>query len=309
MIKKLSKILIKTAVISTLLLSVSTFAYALVDDYTVLTPLPGTTGCEDGKAPTQVKIGPDGKTTGGCQTTFETYLPGMFKLFIGIAGVLAFIMISYGGFLYMTSDAISGKSSGREYIENAVWGLVLVIGSWVILNTINPQLLQFDLNISKPPTLAQEASVETAGGPIVPFKELSDAEKILDAKMRVDLKSNHVTVNNGICTGGQTKGCTNLVGLPDSAYSGVKNVASSCSCDVMITGGTEGGHSSHNQGNPAMDLSLNNKALNDYIAKNIVSERPVNFGDKVEYTVKINGSNNATFVKESATNHWHVVFK
>lgn len=99
-------------------------------DYVVLAPLPGTTkdGC----------VGDD------CTTTLEKYLPGAFNLMVGVAAALAFIMITWGGVMYATSDALSSKTEGKGYIENAVWGLLLVIGAWVILNTINPQILKFD---------------------------------------------------------------------------------------------------------------------------------------------------------------------
>jgi hypothetical protein len=112
-------------------------------DYTVITPLPG--------------IG-DGDTGGKVNLT--TYFSSAFNLIVGIAAALAFIYITVGGIIYATSDAISGKTDGRGYIENAVWGLLLVIGSWVILNTLNPQILNFSLVLPKP-------KVETSTGGVV----------------------------------------------------------------------------------------------------------------------------------------------
>ena len=70
-----------------------------------------------------------------------TYLTGMVKLLIMVAGVLAVIMIMLGGIQYMSSDAISGKEEGKEKITQALFGLLLAIASWLILNTINPDLL------------------------------------------------------------------------------------------------------------------------------------------------------------------------
>ena len=97
--QKFSKIFIKITIALTLMFAVFSFAYAL-DDYTVLTPLPGTTSCPDGSTPTAVTINQTtGKVEGGCQTTFQKYLPAFFNLTIGIAAVLAFIMITWGGML------------------------------------------------------------------------------------------------------------------------------------------------------------------------------------------------------------------
>lgn len=98
------------------------------DQYTPLAPLPGTTN-EEGT------------------TDIQTYLPGVFKLAIGIAGVLAVLMIIIGGVEYITTDAIQGKSEGKARIQNALWGLVLVLVSWILLYTINPKLTVFNLNV------------------------------------------------------------------------------------------------------------------------------------------------------------------
>lgn len=77
------------------------------------------------------------------------FLKSLFTFLIVIAGLLAFIMIIRGGITYLTSDSFGQKGNGKEYIWNAVIGLVLALGAWVILNTINPDLAS-DLNIAIP---------------------------------------------------------------------------------------------------------------------------------------------------------------
>ena len=93
---------------------------AVTKDYIPLEPLPETT------------------ITGG-GVTFQTYLPGIYKLGIGIAGVLAVLMITIGGIEYMVSEAISGKERAKQRIWNAVWGLLLAFISYAILYTLNPK--------------------------------------------------------------------------------------------------------------------------------------------------------------------------
>ncbi len=115
-------------------------------DYTVLAPLPG--------------IGDGGEKT----TTLEKYLPAVFNLSIGLAAAMAFVAITLGGITYATSDALSGKQNGRDLITNAVWGLLLVIAAWIILYTINPKILTFNLTLLKPP--ATQTSTSTS--PVVP---------------------------------------------------------------------------------------------------------------------------------------------
>ncbi|MDD5318397.1 MAG: pilin [Candidatus Pacebacteria bacterium] len=80
---------------------------------------------------------------------FPTYLNSMYKLGIAAAGVLAVIMIVVGGIQYMTSEAIGSKEEGKDRIWSAIWGLVLALMSFIILNTINPKLLNLNLSISQ----------------------------------------------------------------------------------------------------------------------------------------------------------------
>ncbi len=124
-------------------------------DYVPLAPLPGISG----------------------HTTFSSYLPTAFNLSIGIAAAMAFVMITYGGIMYATSDAISGKSAGKDAIENALWGLLLVIGAYVILYTINPKILNFDLTLDriKTPTTTPVPPVGTIDCPACQsYPNLSD---------------------------------------------------------------------------------------------------------------------------------------
>ncbi len=89
-----------------------------------------------------------------------TYLKEMFKIGIGLAGVFAVFMIIIGGFQYVTAESIGGKGSGREKIEGALWGLGLALGSFLILNTINPQLLEFSAGLE--PIVVAELIVRDA---------------------------------------------------------------------------------------------------------------------------------------------------
>src|SRR3989338_3221258 len=124
------------------------------DEYTTLAPLPGTT--QDCVTDSDGKI--------NCATDIQTYLPGVFNLAIGIAGVLAVLMIIIGGVQYITTDAIQGKSEGKERIQNALWGLVLVLVSWILLYTINPKLTVFNLNIEKSTSVTEE---DTSDNPYI----------------------------------------------------------------------------------------------------------------------------------------------
>lgn len=113
--------------------------------YTPLAPLPGFAVGKDGKVlpiDTDAHCTTDksGKTT--CATCpFGDYLNVMINIFIGFAAVLAMVMIVMGGIQYMTSELIPSKEAGKERIKNAILGLLLALGAFLILNTINPDLL------------------------------------------------------------------------------------------------------------------------------------------------------------------------
>ena len=82
-------------------------------------------------------------------TSFSDYLNNMFKLGIALCTALAVLMIIVGGIQYVSSDAWSKKSDGKERIFAALFGLLIAFGSWALLNTIDPMLLSTELTLQK----------------------------------------------------------------------------------------------------------------------------------------------------------------
>jgi len=59
-----------------------------------------------------------------------------------LAGILAFIMIVFAGFQYLTSGGNTAQQKdAQERIMNAIVGLVLLFAFYIILYTINPDIL------------------------------------------------------------------------------------------------------------------------------------------------------------------------
>jgi len=59
-----------------------------------------------------------------------------------LAGILAFIMIVYAGFQYLVSGGNTAQQKdAQERIMNAIIGLVLLFAFYIILHTINPDIL------------------------------------------------------------------------------------------------------------------------------------------------------------------------
>lgn len=93
----------------------------------------------------------------------EKEVAKIYKWGIGLVGVLAFIMITYGGILYMISGAVDQKSKAKGIIQDALIGLFLALSSFLIVGGINESL-----TIITPPKLAP---VETVAAPKAPPKE------------------------------------------------------------------------------------------------------------------------------------------
>ncbi len=92
-------------------------------------------------------------------SSFGDYLTGWFQLILGLVTVLAVIWITLGGIKYMSTDAYSGKSEGKKMVQNAIIGLLLAGVSWLILFTINPAILNVNLNFTQQES--QDFSVTT----------------------------------------------------------------------------------------------------------------------------------------------------
>ncbi len=103
-------------------------------NYQLLAPLPGTDGSNSIK-----DIDP--------KKGLGSYLNLMIKIFIGLCAVLSVVMIVVGGLEYMTSELISSKEAGKEKITGALLGLLIALGAYALLFTINPDLLKSDVNI------------------------------------------------------------------------------------------------------------------------------------------------------------------
>src|SRR3989344_1469530 len=108
--------------------------------YRLLAPLP----CPAGTAECRETFSEFDPTT---EKPLGVYLNLMIKIFIGLCAVLSVVMIIVGGLEYMTSELAHTKEAGKERIWQAILGLLIALGSYALLNTINPDLLKSDIKI------------------------------------------------------------------------------------------------------------------------------------------------------------------
>lgn len=230
-----------------------------------------------------------------------TYIPYLFNLLIGLSAVTAVVMIVIGGFQYMTTDAFQGKQDGKNRIKNAVIGLVLVIAAYLILYTINPNLLNINLNIGPATTAAPKLGSLTVNGTLI---NLDTKDQLLSQdQASLVLKSDGFSFDStGNCYDPTNGNCTSVQGMhSDTAY-GLVNLKDACgsSCaELVITGGTEVGHAcndpatclSHQSGFKA-DISNtqgNGANLVSFIEQQVQAQNNTTMQTNGFYNITING--------------------
>ncbi|MEK9207173.1 MAG: hypothetical protein AAB922_01735 [Patescibacteria group bacterium] len=77
-------------------------------------------------------------------------IKNIYGISIGIGAMLAIVMIIWAGIEYATTEAIYGKSAAKEKWQGAVFGLVLLLASYIILRTINVDLVNINLDLGTP---------------------------------------------------------------------------------------------------------------------------------------------------------------
>jgi hypothetical protein len=75
----------------------------------------------------------------------SSYLNSLFQLSLSVGAILAVVMLVYGGYLYMGSDMWATKQRAKQVITDAVIGLLVLLGIYLILYQINPCILSLHI--------------------------------------------------------------------------------------------------------------------------------------------------------------------
>jgi hypothetical protein len=84
-------------------------------------------------------VGIPGVTNAG-NAGFGDYINALYRLSISLAALLAVIKIVAAGAKYMLSDIVTNKESAKADIRGALLGLLIILGAFIILNTINTDI-------------------------------------------------------------------------------------------------------------------------------------------------------------------------
>lgn len=75
------------------------------------------------------------------QTDFASFFAQLYRLALLLGGTVIFIRVVYGGILYTWSGGVvNKKQEAIQIFKDAAWGGALLMGSYLILHTINPAL-------------------------------------------------------------------------------------------------------------------------------------------------------------------------
>lgn len=120
------------------------------DGFTALAPIPGLTDAAN--------------TSVVNSESLAKFLNNLYMFLIGLAAAIAVVMIIWGGIEYSTQDVPGSKSSGKERIQQALLGLLLILSPVLVFSVINPSILNLSVNL---PELDTKSSAPTQTAPTV----------------------------------------------------------------------------------------------------------------------------------------------
>ena len=116
--------------------------------------------------------------------SLAVFFNNLYKFCIGLAAALAVIMIIWGGLEISTQDSISKQGAGKEKIQNAIYGLILVLSPVLVFSIINPAILNLSLNLPALDTVSVQPNttlpLDATNGNI-PFVDRTTAAPITGA--------------------------------------------------------------------------------------------------------------------------------
>lgn len=80
-------------------------------------------------------------------TTLPDYVVYIFNFAVAIVGLMAFVSLTIGGIKWYTSAGDPGKlAAAKNQLFSALLGVIILLLSYMILTTINPQLVIFEVS-------------------------------------------------------------------------------------------------------------------------------------------------------------------
>ena len=182
----------------------------------------------------------EGISTPNCITgNVGTYLNIIFKIAIGLAGALAVVMIIIHSISYMGNESVFGKNEAKSKILSSIGGLLIALGAYALLASINPDLVgtsgvtidQVEAEVSP-----DQPQAVGSGGKYVGTNYVKGQSWPSDSVERLKLTALGIAVDTPSCSTVGQSGCTSVLQLNTAFVTKLKNNCKNC--DIVITEGT-----------------------------------------------------------------------
>ena len=154
------------------------------------------------------------------------YIQAIYNYAIGIVGILAAVVLMFGGVRWLTAGGSPDKiTDAKAWIGASLSGLVLALASYMILNTINPDLV--NLKDIAPPTvekIAEEAVLsygccDSAIGDVKATKDGCPKDSIkYEREEMVCVYSNDIKKHTLSARTTNSAGCCQTYTIPKDSY-------------------------------------------------------------------------------------------
>ncbi|MBI4433603.1 hypothetical protein HY632_02440 [Candidatus Uhrbacteria bacterium] len=103
---------------------------------------------------------PDGRETYVSLPWLAEYVGAFYRWLIPVGAVLATVVIMAAGLIWATSGGGGQIKTAQNYIQNAILGLLLLVGSYTLLQVISPELVRLPalrVQVAQPITIDGDA--------------------------------------------------------------------------------------------------------------------------------------------------------
>ncbi len=102
-----------------------------------------------------------GVTVSQSTETIAQYIRAIYKYAIGIVGILAAVVLMFGGIIWLTAGGNATQiTNAKSWIGASLTGLVLALLSYMILATVNPALVNFKTTGIQKPEVPSEKIID-----------------------------------------------------------------------------------------------------------------------------------------------------
>ena len=235
--------------------------------------------------------------SGAAQGDLYNCINRLYRFALVVASVFSVFMIVIAGYIYMSAEGNQESvDKAKSILVSSVTSLVILAGGYVLLKFLNPDLIKFQ-PIQPPSVVGTRGySFGNVSGTIVTTSGQNEQQ------LRELLSKAGIEVNKSAPQ-------TQIAGMTAATLNEIIGLKKACGCALVITGGTEGGHSektdcSHGNGKK-FDAGMD-AGLTAYITKNFtyVGKRKDDGAEQWR-----NNASGAIYAKEDTQGsgpHWDV---